>query len=65
MLPKIPVWSISMLGNTIFEASSLLGCPLFNKCNDLYHIMFRGYGLEVGVQKMGPDYSTTIDDMHA
>ena len=52
MLPKVPLWSISMLDNTIFEASSL-GCQLFNKCDDLYHVMFRRYGLEVGVQKNG------------
>ena len=52
MLPKVPLWSISMLDNTIFEASSL-GCQLFNKCDDLYHVMFRGMDWRWGTKKWG------------
>ena len=57
------------MGNTIFEASSqhvLLRRRLFNKCDEFYHVISGGMDmLEVGAQKMGTDYSTTIDGMHA
>ena len=55
MLPKVSLWSLSMLGN-ITRSSKLLAYTaierqLFNKCDDLYHVTFRGYELEVGEQK--------------
>ena len=57
MLPKVPLWLISMLGNMIFEASSLYcwgADSVFNMCDDLYHVMFGGPDrLEVGEQKNG------------
>ena len=51
MLPKVPLWAISMLGNTMFKASSLAD-QLFSKCDDLYHVMLFVYSA-AGKQKLG------------
>ena len=36
----LPLWLISMLGNTIFDATPA-GCQLFNMCDDLYHVILK------------------------
>ena len=49
MLPKAPLWSISMLGNTIFEASSLADCSIsVTTFTMLYSGVQSGRGTKIG-----------------
>ena len=55
MLHNVTLWSISMLGNTIFEASSLYcyGADFSISVTTFTMLCSGGYGLEVGEQKNG------------
>ena len=67
MLLKVPLWLISMLGNTIFEAYSLADCSV---SVTTFTMLCSGVQSDTGTKigggggRLMTGYSTTIDGMH-